>query len=233
VSNGAGGEQDRFGAVEAVLFDLDGTLIDTVALILASMRHATAAVLGEALPDDVLLHNVGVPLRVQMGEFSAERAEELLAAYRAHNALVHDELVAEYPGTEEGLESLRSGGYRLAVVTSKSREVAMRGLSAFDLQGYFETVVGYEDTAIHKPEPEPLLEAARRLGVSIGSCAYVGDSPHDMNAALAAGAVPVAALWGPFRERVTEPGPAAGIESVGELAELLGRARSGGEEPAV
>ena len=207
--------------VEAILFDLDGTLIDSVELILASMRHATAHVLGEALPDDVLMHNVGVPLRVQMCEFSPERAEELLASYRAHNDIVHDELLAEYPGTEAGLILLAAAGYRMAIVTSKSRPVAMRGLGCFGLAGYFEEMVAYEDTAIHKPEPEPLLEAARRLGVPIERCAYVGDSPHDMNAAIAAGAVPIAALWGPFRERVTEPGPAAAIDSLGELAAVL------------
>ena len=219
-------DTERLAAVRAILFDLDGTLIDTVDCILSSMRHATAEVLGEALPDSVLVRNMGVPLRAQMHEFSPEHAEELLAVYRAHNEIVHDDLVAEYPGIEAGLKALASAGYPLAIVTSKSRPVAMRGLSAFGLQGYFHDVIAYEDTDIHKPEPEPLLEAARRLGVPIEECAYVGDSPHDMNAAIAAGAVPVAALWGPFRERVIEPGPVAAIESLGELAVLLGQARS-------
>ena len=102
-------------------------------------------------------------------------------------------------------------GYRLGVVTSKSKPVAMRGLEHYGLERFFETVVAYEDTEIHKPEPEPLLEAARRMEVPIERCAYVGDSPHDMNAAIAAGAVPVAALWGPFAERVLEPGPAVAL----------------------
>lgn len=212
-----------FSAVEAVLFDLDGTLVDTIDLILASMRHATASVLGEALPDEVLLFNVGVPLRVQMHEFDQDRAEDLLRAYREHNDAVHDDLVAEYPGTEEALTVLTECGYRLAVVTSKSRRVAQRGLDVFGLGRFFEAIVAYEDTDIHKPEPEPLLEAARRLRVDIGKCAYVGDSPHDMNAAIAAGALPVAALWGPFSCRVLEPGPAVALESLSELARVLGR----------
>jgi len=223
---GDAGLDTRLAAVEVVLFDLDGTLIDTIDLILSSMRHATATVLGEALPDSVLLHNVGVPLRVQMREFDTERCEELLMCYREHNAVVHDDLVAEYPGVEDGLKALVSSGYRLAIVTSKSKPVAMRGLEIFGLQDYFEVVVAYEDTEIHKPEPEPLLEAARRMGVPIERCAYVGDSPHDMNAAIAAGAVPVAALWGPFAERVLEPGPAAALRELSELAVLLGRARA-------
>jgi pyrophosphatase PpaX len=222
------GSDTRLGTVEVVLFDLDGTLIDTIDLILASMRHATEAVLGEALPDHVLLHNVGVPLRVQMREFDEDRAEELLSVYREHNAEVHDELVEEYPGTADGLSALLDAGYRLGIVTSKSRPVAERGLEAFGLGRYFECLVAYEDTEIHKPEPEPLLEAARRFGVDIGKCAYVGDSPHDMNAAIASGAVPIAALWGPFSERVLAPGPALALNNLSELAGALSRARGGG-----
>jgi len=225
---GLAGTNSNLGTVEVVLFDLDGTLIDTMDLILSSMRHATEVVLGEALSDDVLMHNVGVPLRTQMREFDIDRCEELLTCYREHNAVVHDSLVAEYPGTADALAALTAQGYRLAVVTSKSKPVAMRGLVHYGLERFFETVVAYEDTEIHKPEPEPLLEAARRMGVPIERCAYVGDSPHDMNAAIAAGAVPVAALWGPFAERVLQPGPAVALACLGELAGVLGRARAGG-----
>jgi len=207
--------------IEVVLFDLDGTLIDTIDLILSSMRHATAEVLGEALPDDVLLHNVGVPLRVQMGEFAPGREDELLCVYRAHNAIVHDDLVCEYPGTESALQAIIAKGYRLGIVTSKSVVVAQRGIERFGLGEFFETLVGYEDTEIHKPEAAPLLLAAERMGVDIERCCYVGDSPHDMNAGKAAGAVTVAALWGPFRERVTETGPDFAIEHLSELTEVL------------
>lgn len=214
--------------IEVVLFDLDGTLIDTIELILSSMRHATAEVLGEALPDSVLLHNVGVPLRVQMGEFAPGREDELLCVYRAHNATVHDELVCEYPGTEAALQSIVARGYRLGVVTSKSVSVAQRGLDRFGLGEFFETLVGYEDTEIHKPEAAPLLLAAARMGVDIRHCCYVGDSPHDMNAGRAAGAMTVAALWGPFRERVTQPEPDFAIESLSELVGVLDRVRNPG-----
>ena len=211
----------RLRAVSCVLFDLDGTLIDTEGLILASARHATEVVLGEALPDEVLRHNIGVPLRVQMGEYAPGHVDELLAAYREHNERVHDELIREYPGTDEALEKLRFAGYRMGVVTSKSRPVAWRGIDFFGLRRFFEFVVGYEDTTIHKPEAEPVLEGARRLGVSVDRCMYVGDSPHDMAAGNAAGAVTVAALWGPFPDRVLEPEPDYALDTLAELADLL------------
>jgi pyrophosphatase PpaX len=214
--------EERVAAVEGVLFDLDGTLIDTVELILASARHATEAVLGAALPDDVLRHNIGIPLRVQMGEYAPGHVDELLAAYREHNDRVHDDLIREYPGTEGALAELRDAGYRMGIVTSKSRLVAERGIDFFGLGGFFEAVVGFEDTTIHKPQGEPVLEGARRLGVAVDRCVYVGDSPHDMAAGKAARAITVAAMWGPFPDRVLGPGPEYAIQRLGDLTALLG-----------
>lgn len=213
---------ERLSCVQCILFDLDGTLVDTVELILSSARYATAQVLGEALPDDVLKHDIGMPLKAQMESYAPGRSDELLAVYRAHNAEVHDELIREYPGVEQALEALQRAGYRMGIVTSKSRPVAQRGLDHFGLGRFFDAVVGFEDTGIHKPQAAPVVEGARRLGVSAGSCAYVGDSPHDMAAGNAAGALTVAALWGPFPERVLEPGPDFAIRSLRELVALLG-----------
>jgi pyrophosphatase PpaX len=213
--------RERLAAVRGILFDLDGTVIDTEELILASARHATETVLGEALPDDVLRHNIGIPLRAQMGEYAPGHEDELLAAYRTHNALVHDDLIREYAGTEEALAELDRMGYPMGVVTSKSRSVAERGIGFFHLQRYFRFVVGFEDTVIHKPEAEPVLEGARRLGLPVQQCMYVGDSPHDIESGNAAGAVTVAALWGPFPDRVLEPGPDFALGCLGDLVRLL------------
>lgn len=205
-----------------VLFDLDGTLIDTLDLIRTSMRYTTAQVLGAALPDEVLMHNVGIPLAVQMREFSAEHADELLRVYRAHNDLVHDDLVREFPGVEEALQLLTAHGLRLGVVTSKLRSVAQRGLDRFGLGQYFEVLVGSDDVTIHKPEPFPLLHAAQSMGVEPGQCAYVGDSPHDMAAARSAGMPAIAATWGvASRERLREAGAEYEADSMSDVVALL------------
>lgn len=205
-----------------VLFDLDGTLVDTVSLILASFRHATEQVLGAALPDEVLMRDVGIPLATQMSVFSEEYADELVRVYRAHNAGVHDEMIREYPGTNEALELLRSSGKRMGVVTSKSRPLALRALERFELTEYFETIVTCDDVTLHKPDPYPLVYAASAMGVSAAETVYVGDSPHDMKAALAAGCVSVAALWGAFQpEVVLGPGPHYAVESMAHAAALL------------
>lgn len=212
----------RLAAVEVVLFDLDGTLIDTLELIRESMRYATTAVFGEPLPDDVLMHNVGVPLAVQMREFSEEHAEELLAVYREHNDRVHDVMVREYPGVEEALAELAERGYRLGVVTSKIRHVALRGLERFSLGRFFDVVVASDDVTVHKPDPAPLLHAASLLGADPVRCAYVGDSPHDISAAVAAGMVAVAAKWGVADpERLRAAGAEYEADSMSETAALF------------
>lgn len=207
--------------LEVVLFDLDGTLVDTIEMIRTSMRHATATVLGKALPDAVLMKNVGVPLARQMREFSEEYADELLKVYREHNAEIHDAYIAEYPGVEAALGAL-SERYRLGVVTSKSTPLAWRAVDHFGLRDYFELLVGSDDVDRHKPDPFPLLYAMEQLGTTPDRCAYVGDSPHDMAAALGAGALAIAALWGGFtREEVLAPGPQLSASSMAEVAALL------------
>lgn len=218
----------RLAAAECVLFDLDGTLIDTVALILSSFRYATERVLGAPLPDEALMRNVGIPLIKQMREFSPERADELLRVYREHNAAHHDDAVREYPGTVETLDWLRDRGYLLGVVTSKGTPMTLRGLRLFGLEPYFEVVVTADDVPAHKPDPLPVLRAAELMGIDPARCLYVGDSPHDMSSALAAGSVAVAALWGAFaRADVLRPGPDYALETLAELTRLL----SGETEP--
>lgn len=213
---------------EVVLFDLDGTLVDTVALILASFRHATNEVLGQALPDDVLMRDVGMPLALQMASFNPERADELVRAYREHNASVHDEMIREYPGTAESLDRLCDAGKRLGVVTSKSRPVAMRALDLFGMTGRFEVVVASEDVNRHKPDPYPLEYAAERMGVCVRETVYVGDSPHDVNAANSAGALSMAALWGAFEADVIMAAkPAYAVQHITEAADLLTGCREG------
>ncbi|MBE0477430.1 MAG: HAD-IA family hydrolase [Coriobacteriia bacterium] len=217
---------ERLAELQGVLFDLDGTLINTVSLILSSFRYATERVLGQALPDPVLMRNVGVPLIDQMREFDPERADELLRVYREHNAAHHDEMVVEYPGTEETLEWLRARRYPLAVVTSKGTPMTIRGLQRFGLERFFDVVVTADDVPEHKPDPHPVEHAAKLLDVDVTRSVYVGDSPHDMAAGIGAGAISTAALWGAFAsEDVLEPGPDYALRSMKDLPEML----SGGE----
>jgi pyrophosphatase PpaX len=177
------------------LFDFDGTLADSVELIMASFRHATAHVLGHVPADEVLRAGIGLPLIDQMQTLDAARAQELYESYVEHNMACHDDLLRPYPGVDALLAGLRADGKRLAVVTSKRRETARLGLRVLGLDG-FEVVVGWEDTATHKPGPEPLLRALELMDAAPAEAVYVGDTAWDMRAGRAAGVATAAVLWG-------------------------------------
>jgi pyrophosphatase PpaX len=186
---------------ETVLFDLDGTVVDSGAIILASMRHATREVLGRDYSDEELLQAVGGPgLEAQMSALAPEHVERLVDVYRAHNEPLHDALEA-CVGMEDVLARLRDEGRRLGVVTAKRRATVELAFSRVPLGHLFEVVVGGDDTARHKPDPEPLLLGAERLGADPAATAYVGDSPFDVRAAKAAGMFAVAVTWGRIHER--------------------------------
>ena len=179
-----------------VLFDLDGTLIDSGAIILASMRHATRTVLEREIPDDVLVASVGGSnLHEQMRVIDAERVDELVDCYRAHNEPLHDTLLC-FPGILDVLGTLRSQGRRLGIVTAKRRITVDLAFARLPLARYFDTVVTSEQTVRHKPHAEPILLALDRLEAGPEEAAYVGVSPFDMGAARAAGVKAVAVSWG-------------------------------------
>ena len=206
-----------------VLFDLDGTVVDSGAIILASMRHATREVLGREYADEELLQSVGGPgLEAQMAALASDRVDELVRAYRDHNEPLHHELEACL-GMEGVLVRLREEGRRLGIVTAKRRVTVELAFARVPLGHLFETIVGGDETRRHKPDPEPLLVAARRLGASPGDCAYVGDSPFDMRAARAAGMHGVAVTWGRIhdRARLEREEPDAIVETAEELYEHL------------
>ena len=184
-----------------VLFDLDGTVIDSGAIILASMRHAVKEVLGAEPPDELLMAAVGGPgLEAQMHALAPDRVEELVTVYRAHNEPLHDELLC-CVGVEDVLVRLKEEGRRLGLVTAKRRATVELAFNALPLRQFFETVVGGDETRGHKPDPEPLLLAAERMDVEPRDCAYVGDSPFDIRAAKAAEMFAVAVTWGGIHDR--------------------------------
>jgi len=223
--NTSASSASRLTTLEAVLFDLDGTVVDTIPHILASFRHATAEVLGAPLPDDVLLHHVGVPLARQMRLLTddEEVAEQLLASYRRFNHATHDDMARLYPNTRATLRVIAEAGLPMGIVTSKSRAMATRALELFDIGAFFAVVVAADDTEAHKPDPLPVLHAAELLGVDASRCAYVGDSPADVAAALGAGAVAIAATWGVAdRDRLLAAGPDLMIDDIGMLPAALG-----------
>jgi pyrophosphatase PpaX len=207
-----------------VLFDLDGTLIDSGGIILASMRHATRAVLNREIEDEILMATVGgAGLVEQMRLLDPQRVDELVRVYREHNEPLHDTLEA-CVGILDVLPRLRQEGRRLGIVTAKRREtVGLAFATLPELEPLFDVVVGSEDTERHKPDPDPLLFALDRLGGEPAEAAYVGDSPFDLRAARAAGMHAVGVTWGGIHpaERLRAEEPDALVSSAEELLDVL------------
>ncbi len=207
-----------------VLFDLDGTLIDSGPIILASMQHAVRTVLGREVPPDELSMTIGGQgIVAQMNAIDADHAEALLEAYKVHNDGLHealeafDDLLALLPG-------LRAEGRKLGVVTAKRRRTVGLALDRFPaLAEALDIVVTHEDTDRHKPEPEPVLLAVEKLGGTPDEAVYVGDSPFDIGAAKAAGAFAVAVGWGGIHtdERLLAEEPDAFVRTPAELLDVL------------
>lgn len=229
-----------------LLFDLDGTLIDSMGLIFASYRHALREVLGLAVSEEALVACFGKPLvqglaclaglpsdlpatmaltahqhqPANADEAQTEQAlmRRLLYTYRKHNLEHHDEYVHSFPRVNETLAELQQRGYALAVVTSKAHLTADLSARHCGLDRYLGTLVALEDTATHKPDPAPLLLALRRLGRRPEEALYLGDAAVDVLAARAAGVTAAAALWSPLpRDVLLALAPDHALESIDQL----------------
>jgi pyrophosphatase PpaX len=207
-----------------VLFDLDGTLIDSGPIILASMQHAVRSVLDREIAREELAATVGGQgLVAQMTQLAPDRVDELIEAYRLHNDPLHETLEA-FAGMVDVLPRLREDGRRLGIVTAKRHRTVALALDRFPwLDEQFDIVIAHEDTERHKPDPDPVLEALRPLGASPGEAAYVGDSPFDIQAAKAAGTFAVAVAWGGIHsdERLLAEEPDAFVRAPEELLSVV------------
>lgn len=209
---------------DPILFDLDGTVVDSGAIILASLRHATQTVLGQTIPDERLLATVGGSgLASQMRDFDPERVDELVRVYTEHNKPLHAELAA-CEGMLDLLEELKCEGRKLGIVTAKRRVTVELAFETVPIEHLFDVVVAGDETERHKPHPEPLLRALAQVGAADDTAAYVGDSPFDIQAAKAGGLTAVAVTWGRIhnRERLEQEEPDHIVETTGELRGVLG-----------
>jgi len=207
------------------LFDLDGTIIDSIELILRSYRHTMAQHRGNEPmpPDDMWIQGLGTPLWAQFGQITADKdeIEAMVQTYRTYNLTHHDALVTPYEGVVAEIRRLKEHRKRLGVVTSKLHDGAIRGLRVSALDDAFDVVIGCDDVTHPKPRPEPVLKALEKLGAAAAETVFVGDSRHDMESGRAAGVKTAAVLWGPFdRADLADLAPDYWLEKPQDLREL-------------
>ena len=207
------------------LFDLDGTIIDSIELILRSYRHTMELHrANEPMPPDQMwIAGLGTPLWAQFGQITEdkEEIERMVQTYRKYNLTHHDALVKPYDGMVDEIRRMKHAGKQLGVVTSKLHDGAMRGLRVSGLAEAFDIVIGCDDVTNSKPHPEPVLKAIDELGVKADETVFVGDSRHDMESGRAAGVKTAAVLWGPFdRADLPDLRPDYWLEKPGDLRQL-------------
>lgn len=206
-----------------VIFDLDGTLADTVDLIVESYQHAFRTVLGREENPDIIRSWIGRPLSAAFLDHSPEHAEQLYDTYLTWNSENTERLIRAYEGAREVLVALGEAGAKVGVATSKRRESAQQAMDLLGLTPHVSALVGFEDTEVHKPEPTPLLLALQRLGHCDPSrAAYVGDAVVDVLAGKAAGMATVAVTWGAgVRSNLEKVRPDGIASTTAELHDLL------------
>lgn len=186
--------------IKSVIFDLDGTLIDTNDLIIETFHHVIKKCLGRFPTEDELNHVYGKTLDEQMAFFSAERSQELVDKYRSYYRTHMDAQTHLFEGVKSLLDELAAKGVKMAAVTNKGSRGVQHAFDKFDLGKYFAASITADDVSRGKPDPEGILTTLNRLGVDAEEALFVGDSYSDMIAAKSAGVKSVLVGWTFFHE---------------------------------
>nr|WP_221220381.1 HAD-IA family hydrolase [Mycolicibacterium sp. BK634] len=210
-----------------VIFDLDGTLTDSADGILASFRHALAAVGAEVPAGDLATRVVGPPMHLTLSGLGlGERADEAIAAYRADYTSRGWAMNSLFDGIPQLLGDLRAAGVRLAVATSKAEPTARRILEHFELAEYFDVIAGASVDGARSSKADVLAHALGQLQPLPDRVLMVGDRAHDVEGAAEHGIDTVVVGWGYGAADFTEPhladAAAAHVATVPALREVLG-----------
>ncbi|MEM8607891.1 MAG: HAD-IA family hydrolase [Myxococcota bacterium] len=209
--------------MRVILFDLDGTLLDSVDLIITSFHYTTETLLGRRLPDERWLDGIGTPLRDQFSDLVGPEVglDQFLQTYIAYNLAEHDRLAKPFPGVVEAVQKLHQRGTPMAMVTSKLSRGANIGLRLLGLEEALPVRVCADDVTHGKPHPEPVLKALSALQATPEEAIFIGDSVHDVVAGQRAGTTTAAVSWGPFsRETFEGVEPDRWFDHPGEWLEL-------------
>jgi pyrophosphatase PpaX len=215
------GKED-FMTIKNILFDLDGTLLDTNELIIQSFKHTYKTHLNKDVDKDEIIKSFGEILKITLDREFGEYSDEAIKTYRNFQVGNFEKLIAIHKGVKEGIVELHRQGYKLGVVTSRLNESAIRGLKHFGLMEYFQSIIGADDTDKHKPDPIPAFMALKELGGKPEETLIVGDSPFDILCGKNAGIKSVAVAWSALpMDIILKYDPDYVVNSMKELLTLI------------
>jgi pyrophosphatase PpaX len=209
--------------INTILFDLDGTLIDTNELIISTYLHTLEKYFPGKYSREDVLPFLGPTLHEVFGEMDPDRVEEMVLEYRTYNLANHDALVKEFVGVMETIDTLKKKGYKLAIVTTKREDVAFKGLRLMKLDSYFDVMIAYDHVKKVKPDPEPIYLALEKLDSKPEEALMVGDNFHDVLAGKNAGTKTAGVAWSiKGREYLAKYEPDFMLENMVDLLRILG-----------
>ncbi|WP_096269458.1 pyrophosphatase PpaX [Paucisalibacillus globulus] len=208
--------------IHTILFDLDGTLIDTNKLITESFYHTFNHFGLEFTHDEILAFN-GPPLKETFEKIDLDKAEAMITTYREHNLEHHDAYVKIFPNVKETLEKLKKQGIQLGIVTTKMRGTAIRGMKITGIYDYFDTIIALDDITNAKPHPEPVLSAMKNIQADPETTLMVGDNHHDIESGHNAGVKTAGVAWSLKGEEVLRKyHPTYMLHDMKDLLEITG-----------
>lgn len=209
--------------ITTILFDLDGTLIDTNELIISTYLHTLEKYFPGKYGREDVLPFLGPTLHEVFGAMDPERVEEMVLEYRTYNLANHDALVKEFVGVMETVETLKEKGYKLAIVTTKREDVAFKGMRLMNLDQFFDVMIAYDHVKKVKPDPEPIYLALEKLGSKPEETIMVGDNFHDVLAGKNAGTKTAGVAWTiKGRDYLAKYEPDYMLENMTDLLTILG-----------
>ncbi|WGG45177.1 pyrophosphatase PpaX [Rossellomorea sp. DA94] len=209
--------------ITTILFDLDGTLINTNDLIISSFMHTLNHYYPGQYGEEDVHPFMGPPLEESFGGLDPDKMEEMCAHYRAYNHEHHDSLVTEFEGVYETVKTLYDNGYKLAIVSTKVRDVVLKGLDLMNLHPFFEVIITLDEVENAKPHPEPIEKALVALGSSPGEAIMIGDNHHDILAGKNAGVLSAGVAWSAKgREHLAHYEPDFMLENMRDLLAIVG-----------
>lgn len=215
--------------INTLLFDLDGTLINTNDLIISSFEHTLEEFFPGQFSREKILEFMGPPLSESFESIAApNQVEDMIKVYREYNLSNHDLLVTEFDGVFETVKQLAERGFKLAIVSTKMHDTVVKGLKLTNLDQFFDVVIGLDDVTKAKPDPEPVQKALDALGSRAEEAIMIGDNYHDILAGKNAGTKTAGVAWSAKgKDFLAEYEPDFMLEHMSDLVEVVGAGKRG------